>query len=220
MTRIDWFVNDVKQEDWANKSSVSVDEANLAAASYSVKAELTDLSMYIKDPHAYASFKIVEDTDIIADNSRDTKNENFQKIWVFEKAVGVTENKLQKQKMDSEFPVADGSDWVSHKIIIQDGAHKLIESSIYSQQDALVPVTARSEFRADVFDAFGKRVYSVGVDNPYLHFHGEVGLVTLRDRGAYKVKHPRLEGAYKISILNQRTKEVVLTLSFPQEKYD
>lgn len=220
LTRIDWFVNDVKQEDWANKSSVFVDEANLAATTYSVKAELTDLSIYVKDPHAYASFKVIEDADFIANNVSNKKNENFQKVWVFEKAVGVTANKLQKQKIESEFSVANGSDWVSHKIIIQDGTHKLIESSIYNQQDALVPVTSRSELRADVFDAVGKRVYSVGVDNPYLHFHGEVGLVTLRDRGAYKVKHPRLEGIYKITIFKQRTKEVVLTLSFPQEKYD
>lgn len=215
LTRIDWFVNDVKQDEWTNKSSVAVDETNLAATPYSVKTELTDLSMYIKDPHAYASFKVLEYADLIANNFRDKKNENFQKIWIFEKSADVTAHKFQKQQIESKFSIANGGDWISHKITIQDGAHKLIESSIYSQQDTLVPVTARSEFRADVFDAIGQRIYSVGIDNPYLHYHGAAGLVTLKDRGAYRVKHPRIEGDYKISIFNQRTNQVVLTLSFP-----
>ncbi len=220
LTRIDWFVNNVKQEEWTNKPSVSVDESSLAVTSYSVKAELTDLSIYIKNPHAYASFKAVEYADLIANNFRDKDNENFKKVWFFEKANGVTASKLQKQQMENNVSVANGDNWISLKIIIQDGAHKLMESSIYSQLDTLVPVTARSEFRADVFNTMGQRVYSVGIDNPYLHYHGEAGLMTLKDRGTYKVKHPQLEGDYKVRIFNQRTNQVVLTLNFPQEKHN
>lgn len=218
LTRIDWFVNDVKQEGWTNKSSVSVDETKLAVASYSVKAELTDLSMYIKDPHAYNSFKTLDYADFNANNFRDKPNENFQKVWVFEKSVGVVATKLQKQQMENKVALANSNEWVSHKVIIEDGTHTLIESSTYIRQDSLVPVTTRSELRADVFDATGQRVYSVGIDSPYLHYHSETGLVIVKDRGAYKVNHPRVEGSYRIAIVNLRTQQLIITLNLEQKK--
>ena len=89
LTSIDWFLNDIKQDEWTNQSTIVVDENKIAINSYSIKAELTDLSGYIKNPHAYSAFKLFNHPDINLgrtnsfDSLKDLPNENFQKQWVF-----------------------------------------------------------------------------------------------------------------------------------------
>lgn len=221
ITKVDWFVNDIKQEAWTNFSSITVDETQLSIGPYSVKAELTDLLGYIKDPHAYPAFKGFDRSNPASQIPREKMNETFQKIWTFEKSTAAANLKLQKQEAASNAQdVANSYDWVSHNLLIQHGVHSLTTTSYYHLQDALKPVTARSEFSANVINAGGQVVYSIGIDNPYQYYHDATGVVMLRERGNYKIKHPRIEGPYKIEIFNRRTSQVVLTLSFPQEKYN
>ena len=221
LTKVDWFVNDIKQEAWTNFSSITVDEAQLSMGRYSVKAELTDLLGYIKDPHAYPAFKGFDLSNPASQIPREKMNETFQKIWTFEKSAAAANLKLQKQEAASNAQdVANSYDWVSHNLFIQHGVHRLTTTSYYHLQDALIPVTARSEFSADVINADGQVIYSIGIDNPYQYYHDSTGMVMLRESGNYKIKHPHIEGPYKIKIFNQRTNQVVLTLNFPQEKYN
>lgn len=221
LTKVDWFVNDIKQEAWTNFSSITVDETQLSMGRYSVKAELTDLLGYIKDPHAYPAFKGFDRSNPASQIPREKMNETFQKIWTFEKSTAVANLKLQKQEAASNAQdVANSYDWVSHNLFIQQGVHRLTTTSYYHLQDALIPVTARSEFSADVINAGGEVIYSIGIDNPYQYYHDATGMVMLRESGNYKIKHPHIEGPYKIEIFNRRTSQVVLTLSFPQERYN
>ncbi|RZK12214.1 MAG: hypothetical protein EOO43_18800, partial [Flavobacterium sp.] len=57
LTKVEWFLNGSKQDGWTNQSEIIVDENKIAENIYSIKAELTDLSSYIKNPHAYSAFK-------------------------------------------------------------------------------------------------------------------------------------------------------------------
>lgn len=223
LTRIDWFLNDVKQDAWTNQSTVVIDENKIAATSYSIKAELTDLSGYIKNPHAYSAFKLFNHPDIKVgstngfDGLKDLPNENFQKQWIFEKSSSTSIVKLQKQSDQSEEQtLANSTDWVSHKIAIENGVHHLVLSSRYELQDTLPGVTAHSEFRADVIDASGRHIFSVGIDNPYRYYHDERGLVILKGSGNYSIKHPYVKGNYQIEIVDIRANQRVATLNFSQ----
>lgn len=218
LTQIDWFVNDVKQDKWTNQSTIEVDENKLATNSYSVKAELTDLSGYVKNPHAYSAFKKVGHAGVGFDKLKDVMNENFQKVWTFEKSSSSTATTLQKQKVQDDPQTAINSDdWVSHRIVIEHGTHQLTSSSRYAFQDSLSPVTAHSELRAEIVDASGKHLYEVGVDSPYRYYHDATGMVILRDSGSYKIKHPRVNGDYQIIIVDQRTNKAVVSLSPAQQ---
>lgn len=223
LTRIDWFIDDVKQDVWANQSTIIVDESKLTTNNYSIKAELTDLSGYIKNPHAYPAFKLFNRTDInygsanAFDSVKDVPNENFQKQWKFEKSSASSLFKLQKQAGQSDEQVfVNGNDWVSHKVTIENSVHQLISSSRYDLQDTLRAVTVHSELRADVIDSSGRHLYSVGIDNPYRYYHDATGLMVLKGSGNYTIKHPYIKSSYQIVIVDMRTNQRVTTLDIPQ----
>lgn len=210
LTKIDWYINDVKQSALTNQSSIAIDEASVTTANYTVKAELTDLLGYIKNPNAYASFNNVAYGDLFVPGWKDKKNENFQKTWTFDKAAST---KLQKQQAAENSGFAVVSDhWVSHTINIRNGEHQLTNTTPYYLLDTLAPVTAHSELRADIIDAAGVKLYSAGIDQPYFYYHEGAGMVSLKNFGAYKIKHPFISGNYQINIVDLRTNQLVTNL--------
>jgi hypothetical protein len=72
VTRVDWYINDIKQEQLSNQSSITINESNMTSNQYTVMVTLTDLTGYIRNPDAYAAF-----------NSEPDRNTNFQKSWTF-----------------------------------------------------------------------------------------------------------------------------------------
>lgn len=225
LTRLDWFLNGSKQDAWTNQSIIVVDENTITENSYSITAELTDLSGYIKDPHAYSGFKWFNH-DIpfeslgridSLDSLKNVMNENFQKQWTFDKTITTPNFKLQKSANQSDLQTATANnDWVSHDIVIENGVHQLVSSACYELQDTLLEPTPRSDFRADVVDAQGSPMYVIGIDNPYRHYHDAGRLVLLKEQGRYKIKHPHINGSYQIIIIDQRTHQRVAVLNFAQ----
>jgi|GEM_PF-884705 len=228
LTRLDWFLNDIKQDAWTNQSTITIDENTIATNNYSIKAELTDLTGYVKDAQAYSGFKWFNHPEISYENLgridsldslKNVANENFLKTWTFEKSSTASAVKSQKQNAQADMKVpVNNSDWVSHSVAIKNGAHQLVSSSRYNIQDTLAPVTLHSEFRADIFDASGKQLYSVGVDNPYPHYHGEKGLIILKESGSYNIKHPYIKGSYQIAVVDVHTGQGVSTLNVSSQK--
>ncbi|GGY86411.1 hypothetical protein GCM10011613_34420 [Cellvibrio zantedeschiae] len=216
VTKIDWYINDVKQNALTNQSSIAIDEATITTANYTVRAELTDLLGYIKNPNAYASFNNVAYGDLFVPGWKDKKNESFQKSWTFDKAAST---KLQKQQAAENSGLAVVSNhWVSHTINIRNGEHQLTTTTPYYLLDTLLPVTAHSELRADIVDSAGTKLYSVGIDQPYFYYHEGKGMVNLKDRGAYKIKHPFINGTYQINIVDLRTNQLLTSLQITQAK--
>lgn len=217
LTRVDWFLDDVKQDVWANKSSIEIDESTINTLTYNVKAQLTDLSGYIKNPDAYASFNSVAFGELLTPGWNDKKNESFQKSWIFEKTIST---KLQKIQSSDGLGLAAVKDyWTSHVFSIRNGQHQLVSTSSYSALDTLIPVTVHSELRADILDTSGAKLFSVGVDHPYYHYHEDIGLVSLKNTGAYKIKHPYVNGHYQINIVDLHTGQIVTSFLLNQAKY-
>lgn len=187
ITRVDWFVDGVKQEQFTNLARLVVDESTISKNTYTINAEITDLTGYIKNVLAYPVF-----------SSSETINKTFSRTWNIDK-TGTTGDVQKTTKVASGDSFDVGDEWISYAMIIVNGDHKISSTNLYGRNESMLPVTGASDLMVDVIVA-DKVIYRQGVDLQ------QFDLVPVYPPGlqsgvkSYRISHPKIKGNYLLRI--------------------
>lgn len=200
ITRIEWYLNDIKQDQFTNANQISIDENEISESNYTISAEIVDLTGYIKNPTAYPVFSITP-----------TNNETFHKTWSFKKASVLSVNHSSNK---SKFQKVGGSvnEWMSYVFLIENGIHRLNSTFSYTHQDSLRSLTAASELMVEVVVG-GEVLYRQGVDLD--QFDMDLVNPPVRQPARYyQVAHPKISGNYSIRISEMPHKRLVAVFEY------
>lgn len=186
LTRIDWYLDEVLQDNWTNLARIEIDESALTSASYTVRVEAVDVTGYIKDTHPYMEVS----PGVI-------RNPSLSKAWKFKT------NRLllarQKQSSQVKGQAHDQSlRWVNYSIAFAGGVHRIESRHEHALPDVLAPVAVTSDLMVDLV-VDGEVRYRQGIDLQQF----DVAPINIPERAPafhYRVAHPAVEGSYALRI--------------------
>lgn len=202
LTKIRWFLNDIELTQFSNQPRLEVDESNIENETYSLRAELTDLTGMVRNPHAYKAFNSYYDGNT---ETRISANRAFTRTWIFRKSA------VQTQKKHATKPTAaNKNQWTKHGIFIGTNGHQLVQTVHHQAQDTLPPVTGASDLMAEIV-VNGVVRYLQGVDLEQFHMEGITAPMQIKQ--FYTLVHPALNETYTINIYRLPERELITVLS-------
>lgn len=205
ITRVDWYIDGVHQDDLVNQARIEIDENKISASSYNVRAELIDLTGYIKKPLVPSAL-----------GTEPVRNTNFSRVWSVNKTAITAAS--QKTKKDSFASTSDvGGEWIGHAMKVVDGQHQMDSTYNVSKPELLMPVTAVSSLRVDIVVA-GEVVSSQGIN--LQQFDLDPIAIPLRQSPTqgYRIVYPKIEGNYSLRIYSVPEANLLTEFAFQVKK--
>lgn len=207
ITRIDWYIDGVKQEQWANKALFTINEAELNKSNYKLTAQLVDLTGNVLNPNAYGAFNTINGVT----------NPTFKKEWALSVSNATAINareKIQGLVASSSSEIGNSHQWTSHIINVRNSLHSLTLTFDYEAQETISPLTRFSKYKAIISSNDGVYEWEEGIDI----IQGDLPTnqaIPIALTEQYKIVHPKIKGGYKIAIYSVHDQQKVQEFTFP-----